>query len=168
MHSWAQLHRQSLFGICASKSGSHWMNLSSCWPTTVWLQLLLCPYQLIVACCNLFSCNGAVVLCVCWNVTIIVVMTVIVIVKWHWHLDAINGQQHSLLRWGSRWVFALVWQGRHKSAVAQGLYRRSSARSDFSTRVDCCDDLGHKHGFHLVALWAFKIGGNQCQHNLSH
>ncbi len=30
MHLWAQLRRQSLFGICASKSGSCWMNLSSC------------------------------------------------------------------------------------------------------------------------------------------
>ncbi len=72
-----------------SCTGSHflayacWMNLSSCWPTTVWLQLLLCRYQLIVASCNLFSCNWAVVLCVCWNITIIVAITVIVIVKWH-------------------------------------------------------------------------------------
>ncbi len=83
MHSWAQLHRQSLFGICASKSGSCWMNLSSLWPTTVWLELLLHQYQLIVACCNLFTCNGSVVLCVCWNVTIIAAIKVIVIVKWH-------------------------------------------------------------------------------------
>ncbi len=50
-----------------------------------------CQYQLIVACCNLFSCNGAVVLCVCWHVTIIVAIMVIVIVKWHWRLDAFNG-----------------------------------------------------------------------------
>ncbi len=50
-----------------------------------------CQYQLIVACCNLFSCNGAVVLCLCWHVTIIVAITVIVIVKWHWCLDAFNG-----------------------------------------------------------------------------
>ncbi len=91
MHLWAQLHRQSLFGICSSKSGSCWMNLSSCWPITVWLQLLLRQYQLIVGCCNLFSCNGIVVLCVCWHVTIIVAITVIVIIKWHWHLDAFNG-----------------------------------------------------------------------------
>ncbi len=83
MHSWAQLHRQSLSGIYASKSGSCWMNLSSRWPTTVWFQLLLCQYQLIVACCNLFGCNGAVVLCVCWHVTIIVIITIIMIVKWH-------------------------------------------------------------------------------------
>ncbi len=61
MHLLAQLHRQSLFGICASKCESYWMTLSSCWPTTVWLQLLLCPYQLMVHCCNLFGCNGAVV-----------------------------------------------------------------------------------------------------------
>ncbi len=68
------------------------MNLSSCWPTKVWLQLLLRQYQLIVACCNLFSCNGAVVLCVCWHLTIIVAITVIVIIKWHWRLglDAFN------------------------------------------------------------------------------
>jgi hypothetical protein len=81
----------NFFGICASKSGSRWMNLSSCWPTTVWLQLLLCPYQLIVACCYLFSCNGAVVLCVCWHVTIIMAVAVIVIAKWHWRLDGFNG-----------------------------------------------------------------------------
>ncbi len=96
MRSWAQLHRQSLFGICASKSGSCWMNLSSHWPITGWLQLLLHQYQLIVACCNLFSCNGTVVLCVCWHVTIIVAITVIVIVKvalafgriqWHNNID---------------------------------------------------------------------------------
>ncbi len=79
------------FGICASKSGSHWMNLSSCWPTTVWLQLLLCPYQLIVVYCNLFSCNGAVVLRVCWHVTLIMAITIIVIAKWHWRLDTFNG-----------------------------------------------------------------------------
>jgi hypothetical protein len=79
------------FGIYASKSGSCWMNLSSRWPTTVWLQLLLHQYQLIVSGCNLFCCNEAVVLCVCWHVTIIVAITVIVIVKWHWHLDAFNG-----------------------------------------------------------------------------
>ncbi len=79
------------FGICARKSGSCWMNLSSRWPTTVWLQLPLCQYQLIVACCNLFSCNEAVVLCMCWHVTIIVAITAIVIVKWHWRLDAFNG-----------------------------------------------------------------------------
>ncbi len=78
------------FGIRASKSGSWWMNLSSRWPR-VWLQLLLHQYQLIVACCNLFSCNWAVVLCVCWHVTIIVAITVIMIIKWHWHLDAFNG-----------------------------------------------------------------------------
>ncbi len=81
MHSWAQLHRQSLFGICASKSRSYWMNLSSGWPTTVWLQLPLCPYQLIVDCCNLFSCNGAIVLSMCWHVTISMAITVMVIVK---------------------------------------------------------------------------------------
>ncbi len=79
------------FGICASKSGSCWMNLSSGWPTTVWLQLLLHQYQLMVACCNLFSCNGAVVFCACWHVTIIVAITIIVIVKWHRCLDAFNG-----------------------------------------------------------------------------
>ncbi len=67
------------------------MNLSSRWPTTVWLQLLLRQCHLIVACCNLFSCNEAVVLCVCWHVTIIVAIMVIVIVKWHWRLDAFNG-----------------------------------------------------------------------------
>ncbi len=40
-------------------------------------------------------------------------------------------------------------------------------RLTFGTRVNSCDDFGHKRGFHLVALWAFKIGGNQCQHDLS-
>ncbi len=60
MHSWAQLHKQSLIGICLSKKGSYWMNLSFGWPTTVWLKLLLHPYQLIVDCCNIFTCNRAV------------------------------------------------------------------------------------------------------------
>ncbi len=50
-----------------------------------------CQYQLIVACCNLFSCNRSVVLCVYWHVTIIVAVTIIVIVKWHKRLDAFNG-----------------------------------------------------------------------------
>ncbi len=111
------------FGICTNKSGSHWMNLSSGWPTTVWLQLLLCQYQLIVACCNLFSCNGAVVSCVCWHVTIIVAITVIVIVKWHWRLDAFNGLTMLIVVLGVTLgvCFALVWQGRRKSAAAQGL-----------------------------------------------
>ncbi len=133
MHSWAQLHRQSLFGICAGKSRSYWMNLSSGWPTTVLLQILLCPYQLTVDCCNLFSCNGAVVLWVCWHVTIIMAITVIVIFKvaltFCTHLMA---QQHWSLRWVSCWTFALVWQRRLKSAVAQGLYRRSTTRSDIN------------------------------------
>ncbi len=66
------------------------MNLSSCWPTAVYLQLLLHPYQLIVDCCNLF-CNGAVVWHAWWCITIIVVITVILIIKWHCHLDAFNG-----------------------------------------------------------------------------
>ncbi len=91
MHLWAQLHRQSLFGICASKSGSCWINISSCWPSAVWLQLLLHPYQLIVDCYNLFSCNGAVVLRMCWHVTTMVAITIIVIVKWHWRMDVFNG-----------------------------------------------------------------------------
>jgi hypothetical protein len=107
-HLWAQLHRQSLFGICASKSGSRWMNLSSCWPTTVWLQLQLHQYQLIVACCNLFSCNGAIVLCMCCHVTIIVAITVIMLVKWHWHLDAFNSLTMLIVALGSRWAFALA------------------------------------------------------------
>ncbi len=47
-----------------------------------------CQYQLIVACCNLFR---AVVLCVCCHITIIVAIMVIMIVKWHWRLDAFNG-----------------------------------------------------------------------------
>ncbi len=85
------LHRQSLFGIRASKSGCCWMNPSSCWPTAVWLQLLLRQYQLIVDCCNLFSCNGAVVLCAWWHVTIIVAIRVIIIVKWYWRFNAFNG-----------------------------------------------------------------------------
>ncbi len=40
-------------------------------------------------------------------------------------------------------------------------------RLTFGTRDDHCDDFGHKRGFHLVVLWAFKIGGNQCWHDLS-
>ncbi len=100
MHWRAQLHKQSFFGICTNKSGSCWMNLPPCWPTAVWLQLLLHQYQLIVDSCNLFSCNGAVVLCVCWHVTIIVATTVIVIVKvtlafgciqWHNNVDRCIG-----------------------------------------------------------------------------
>ncbi len=91
MHLWAQLQRQSPFGICASKSGSCWMNLSSCWPTAFWLQLLLRQYQLIVNCCNLISCNGAIVLRTCWCVTLMVAIMINVIVKWDWHLDAFNG-----------------------------------------------------------------------------
>ncbi len=61
------------------------------WPTIVWLQLLLCHYQLIDDFCNLFSCNGTIVFSACWHVTIIVVITVIVIVKWYWHFNAFNG-----------------------------------------------------------------------------
>ncbi len=45
MHLWAQLHRKSLFGICASKIGSCWMNLSSCCTQTrVQLRLHLRNY----------------------------------------------------------------------------------------------------------------------------
>ncbi len=81
MHLWAHLHRLSLVGICTSKSGSLWMNLSSCWPTTVWLQLLLRSHHCIIDYCNLFSCNGEVVLRVCWYVTTMVTIKVIMIVK---------------------------------------------------------------------------------------
>ncbi len=111
------------------------MNLSSGWPTTVRLQLLLCQYQLIVASCNLFSCNGAVVLCMCWHVTIIVAITVIVIVKvalafgciqWHNKVDRCIGYHIGCL------LLRDKEQGRHKSAIAQGLWRRYSARSDIS------------------------------------
>ncbi len=116
MHSWAQLHRQSLFGICTRKSESFWMNLSSHWPTAVWLQLLLRQYSLIFACCNLFSFNGAIVLCVCYHVTIMMAITVIVILKWHWRLDTFNGLTTLIIALGSHWEFALAWQGQHKSA----------------------------------------------------
>jgi hypothetical protein len=40
---------------------------------------------------NLFSCNGAVVLRTCWRVTIMVAITIIVIINWHWCLDTFNG-----------------------------------------------------------------------------
>ncbi len=43
----------------------------------------------------------------------------------------------------------------------------STTSLTFCTKVDHCDDFSHKRGFHLVALWDFKIGGNQCRHNLS-
>ncbi len=120
------------FGICASKSGSCSMNLSSCWQTTVWLQLLLCQYQLIVACCNLFSCNGAVVLWVGWHITIIVEITVIVIVNRHWHLDAFNGLITIIILLGVMFGICSCMTRQFKSAVAQGLCQRSCARSDIS------------------------------------
>ncbi len=149
------------------------MNLSSCWPTTVWLQLRLCPYQVTVDCCNLFSCNGEVVLCACWHISNIVAIMVIVIVKWHWYLDAFNDLTTLILALGVMlgvWSCVTRWR---KSVVAQSLCWRSSAPSDIScmwnmlhccffpppmptigTRVDCYDDFGHKHGIHLVVLWA--------------
>ncbi len=44
----------------------------------------------------------------------------------------------------------------------------SPPRLTFGTGVDRCDDsAGHNCGCHLVALWAFKGGGNWCQYNLS-
>ncbi len=43
----------------------------------------------------------------------------------------------------------------------------SPTRLTFGIRADWCDDFGHKCDFHLVALWAFKISGNQCPHNVS-
>jgi hypothetical protein len=56
-------------------------------------------------------------------------------------------------------------------SVVWGTWRHccfsSPPRLTFGTRVDHCDDFGHKRGFHLVALWAFKIGGNRCRHDLS-
>ncbi len=110
------------------------MNLSSCWPSTVWLQLLLCPYQLIVDCCNLFGCNaGAVVLCACCHVTIIGAITVIVIIKWHWCLDTFNGLITLILALGVL-MFGICscMTRQRKSVVAQVLCRRSSAHSDIS------------------------------------
>ncbi len=44
----------------------------------------------------------------------------------------------------------------------------SPLRVTFGTGVDCCDDsVGHNCGCHLVALWAFKGGGNRCRYDLS-
>ncbi len=174
MHSWAQLHRQSLFGICTSKSGNCWVNLSSCWPAIVWLQLLLQQYQLIVVCCNLFSCNGAVVLCVCWNITIIVAITVIMIIKvalafgciqWPNNVDYCIGCHagHLLLSDNN------ANQRLHKAWAGDSLHDQTSVvretwchccfssppRSTFGMRVDHCDHFDHKRGFHFVALWAF-------------
>ncbi len=91
MQLWAQLHRQSLFGISTSKSESCWMNLSSHWPTAVWLQLRVYPYQLIIDCCNQIRCNRAVVLHVYWCITMMMAIAVIMIVKWDWCLDTFNG-----------------------------------------------------------------------------
>ncbi len=120
------------FGIGASKSGSFRMNLSSCWPTTARLQLLLHQYQLIVVCCNLFTCRGAVVLCVCWHVTTIMAITVIVIVKWHWHLDAFNGIKTLIIELGVMLGICSCVTRTTQSMVAQGLYWRSSAHSNIS------------------------------------
>ncbi len=122
----------TFFGICASKSGNCWMNLSSCWPTTAWLQLLLHQYQLIVACCNLFSCNGAVVLCMCWHVTIIVVITVIVIVKWHWRLDAFNGITTLIIALGVTLGVCSCVTRTTQFSGSTTLYQRSSTCSDIS------------------------------------
>ncbi len=188
MHSWAQLHRQSLLGICTSKSGSCWMNLSSCWPTAVWLQFLLCPYQLIVDCCNLFSCNWAVVLCVCWHVPFIMAIRVIMIVKvalvfgsiqWHNNIDCcVRCHVGCLLlcdkdNANQRLHKACTGDPLHvPTSVVWGTWCHccfsSSPRLTFGTKVDCCDDFGHKRGCHLVALWAFKIDSNLCWHDLSH
>ncbi len=91
MHLWAQLHRQSLSGICASKSGSCWMNLSSCWTTTVLASAptaSISTYSCLLKSIQL-QCGSK--LCMCWHNTIIVAITVIVIVKWHCCLDAFNG-----------------------------------------------------------------------------
>ncbi len=183
MHLRAQLHRQLLFGICTGKRGSCWMNLSSCWPTTVWLQLLLCPYQLIVDFCNLFSCNWAVVLCTCWHITTMVAITIIVIVKWHWPLDAFNGLTTLIVALGvtlgiCSCVTRMTQISGSTRLVLEVLctFRQqqwchccfsSPPRATLGTRVDPCDDFDHKQGFHLVVLWDFKIGGNQCRHNLS-
>ena len=44
----------------------------------------------------------------------------------------------------------------------------SPPRLFFDTGVDRCDDsVGHNRGCHLVALWAFKGGGNRCWYHLS-
>jgi hypothetical protein len=92
----AQLHRQSFFGLCTSKSESCWINLSYCWQAIIWLQLLLCSYQLTVDWCNLISCSGAVVLHVCWYVTMIDTSQwwwqswSSWFSKWQWRLDAFD------------------------------------------------------------------------------
>ncbi len=188
MHLQAQLNRQLLFGICTSKSESCWMNLSSLWPTTVWLQILLCPYQLIVDCCNLFGCNaGAVVLCACCQVTIIVAITIIVIVMWVWHLDAFNCLITLILALGVMFGICSCMTRQRKSAIAQGLSRKSFAPSDISRAwivtslllfFPTKGNLWYK-GWLLWWLWSQtwlsscstlgtpKIGGNQCWHDLS-
>ncbi len=60
----------------------------------------------------------------------------------------------------------------NRTSVVHRTWRRccfsSPPRLIFGTGVDCCDDsVGHKRGCHLVALWAFKGGGNWCRYDLS-
>ena len=59
-----------------------------------------------------------------------------------------------------------------QTSVVHGTWRHccfsSPLRLTFGTGVDHCDDsVGHNCGCHLVALWAFKGGGNRCRYNLS-
>ncbi len=82
--------------------------------------------------CLLQSIQVQWVLRVCWHVAIIVAITVIVIVEWHWRLDVFNGITTLIVALDVTLGFARVWQGQLKSTVAQGLCQRSSACSDIS------------------------------------
>ncbi len=92
MHLWAQLHRQSLFGIL-DESIILLANNSLASAPAASLSTYAC-------CCKPFSCNGAVDLRVCWCITMMVAITVIVIGKWNCHLDALNGLTMLILALG--------------------------------------------------------------------
>ncbi len=150
------------------------MNLSSCWPTEIWLQLLLHQYQLIVDCCNLFSCNGAVVLHAFWCIIFMVAIMVIMIFKWHWHLDAFNVMIMLILplrvtlgvcscvtrtmkfSGSTSLVPEVLCTFRHQLYKEHDITAVSLTppRSTFDTKVDHCDDFGYKCSVYPVALWA--------------
>ncbi len=157
IHSWAQLHRQSLS-----------ISTYSCFLQSIqlqWVRSLVCVLTRHNYCGNHSHRNHWVALafrCIQWHNNVDCCIGCHVGHLLLCDKDDANQQLHKACTGDPLHVLtSAVWGTWHHCCFP------SPPRLSFDTGVDCCDDFGHKRGCHLVALWAFKIGGNQCRHDLS-
>ena len=120
-----------------------------------------------------YNCCGDHSYCDCW------VALAFRCIQWHNNIDPCIGCHIGYLILSDK---ANSNQRLHRACTGGSLHVQTSVvhntwhhccfpsppKLTFGTRVDRCDDfVGHNRGFHLVALWAFKGGGNRCRYDLS-